>query len=524
MPTRARSSLPKAPATSKRPSWRGATPTTPALTETNGEYDGRCVYINDRANGRIAMVDLRDFKTKQILDVPNLQSSHGGVFVTQNTEYVHISTKTPTPRQTADGYAALEDFADAYPRLLHLPRDRPGDGPLRRATELPDRAAALHAGPADAGKLASHGWVFINSLQLGDGGRRQRPRASQPLESGASKRDFDYLHIINWKKADEVVAAGKTEDRNGMRVIPLDTAVAEGVLYLAPEPRSPHGVDVAPTASTSSVGGQARPARHGLRLRQDQGGHRRQELRGQATATACRSSSSMRSSPGRSRLASGPLHTQFDDKGNGYISLFLESAVAKWTLGPKPGFTAGEEPSSWSTRSRCNYNIGHLVTIEGDTVAADGQVPGRAEQVVDRPLPGPGYAQAAELPAGRPRPARRCACSPTRRSASASRTTSRSSRRSRPSRPWRSTSRAPTRSRWRTRRSPSAPGKERVERDGTMVHVCMTVKRSHFTPDIVRVKQGDQVILHLTNIEQTADATHGFAIPRLQHQRQPRPG
>jgi len=43
----------------------------PALSETNAEYDGRYIYINDRANGRIAMVDLRDFKTKQILDVPN---------------------------------------------------------------------------------------------------------------------------------------------------------------------------------------------------------------------------------------------------------------------------------------------------------------------------------------------------------------------------------------------------------------------------------------------------------------------
>src|SRR6185436_1057265 len=68
----------------------------PALSETNGEYDGRWVYIQDRANGRIAMIDLRDFKTKQILDVPNLYSSHGGIFVTPNSEYAHISTMTPT--------------------------------------------------------------------------------------------------------------------------------------------------------------------------------------------------------------------------------------------------------------------------------------------------------------------------------------------------------------------------------------------------------------------------------------------
>ena len=41
----------------------------------------------------------------------------------------------------------------------------------------------------------------------------------------------------------------------------------------------------------------------------------------------------------------------------------------------------------------------------------------------------------------------------------------------------------------------------------------MNVVRSHFTPDIVTAKVGDKVIVHLTNAEQTADATHGFAMP-----------
>ena len=36
---------------------------------------------------RMAMVDLRDFKTKQILDLPNISSSHGGMFVTPDTKY-----------------------------------------------------------------------------------------------------------------------------------------------------------------------------------------------------------------------------------------------------------------------------------------------------------------------------------------------------------------------------------------------------------------------------------------------------
>src|SRR3990172_12651040 len=49
----------------------------PAISETNGEYDGRWLYIQDRANGRMAMIDLADFRTKQIVAVPNIQTSHG---------------------------------------------------------------------------------------------------------------------------------------------------------------------------------------------------------------------------------------------------------------------------------------------------------------------------------------------------------------------------------------------------------------------------------------------------------------
>src|SRR5690554_6160487 len=39
----------------------------PALSKTNGDYDGRWLFVNDNANNRVARIDLRDFKTKQIL-------------------------------------------------------------------------------------------------------------------------------------------------------------------------------------------------------------------------------------------------------------------------------------------------------------------------------------------------------------------------------------------------------------------------------------------------------------------------
>jgi plastocyanin len=58
--------------------------------------------------------------------------------------------------------------------------------------------------------------------------------------------DYDFLHIVNWEKAAEVVAAGNCEMVNGVRTIRLDTAIEEGLLYFAEEPRNPHGVDISP--------------------------------------------------------------------------------------------------------------------------------------------------------------------------------------------------------------------------------------------------------------------------------------
>jgi len=67
-------------------------------------------------------------------------------------------------------------------------------------------------------------------------------------------------------------------------------------------------------------------------------------------------------------------------------------------------------------------------------------------------------------------------------------------------------------------------GQERIERKPDGVHVYMTQVRSHFTPDIIRVKQGDTVVIHVTSVEQTRDATHGFAIADYNIQASVEPG
>ena len=69
----------------------------PALSETAGDYDGQYLFINDKASARMAVIDLRDFETKQIVKDPNLISNHGSTFVTPNTEYVISASQYATP-------------------------------------------------------------------------------------------------------------------------------------------------------------------------------------------------------------------------------------------------------------------------------------------------------------------------------------------------------------------------------------------------------------------------------------------
>ncbi|HET7727961.1 MAG TPA: Sec-dependent nitrous-oxide reductase [Candidatus Limnocylindrales bacterium] len=480
----------------------------PALSETNGEYDGRFLYINDRANGRIGFVDLRDFKTKQILDLPNMSTSHGGVFATPNTEYVHISSMTPTP-QTADGYAPLEEYETAYRGISSWLKVDPATGRLDLAEsfqiELPPYTQDL----ADSGKLASDGFGFINSYntEMAVGGVLE---GAEPLEKGASARDFDYLHIIDWKKAEAVAAAGGTEVRNGVRVIPLQTAIDEGLLYFAPEPRSPHGVDVSPDGNYIVVGGKLDPNVTIYDIERIKAAIAARDFDGTDPfgVPVLRFDSVV---VGQVEVGLGPLHTQFDGKGNAFTSLFLDSAVAKFTLGSKAGVATGDEFKLTET-VKVNYNIGHLAATEGDTVAADGRyLVALNKWSVDRfPTIGtlkPQNFQLIDLAAS---PMRVIADMPIGfgephyvQMIRLDRFQSAIDVYAAGTDPLTMGSSAVA----------TAPGEERIERDGTNVHVYMTAMRSHFTPDVIRVKKGDHVTFHITNIEQSPDTTHGFAVP-----------
>ena len=226
----------------------------PALSETGGEYDGQFIFLNDKANPRIAVVNLKDFVTEQIVASDLIESEHGGMFVTPNTDYVIETSQYPAP--LGGQYADIKEYNDKYRGAMifwKFSRER------RRiikeesfAIELPPYMQDL----ADSGKLTSDGWVFCNSIntERATGGILD---GEPPLESGSTQNDMDYMHVMNWKKLAEVAnTPGKTSMLSGMRVISLKTA--PGCYAGRGEHRG---------------GGQAGYPRHRVQLQQDQGAH-----------------------------------------------------------------------------------------------------------------------------------------------------------------------------------------------------------------------------------------------------------
>ena len=469
----------------------------PALSETNGEYDGKFIFVNDKANARIAVVDLHDFVTKQIVTSELIQSDHGATFVTPDTEWVVESSQYPAP--LGGGYMPIEQFEDKYRgAVIFWKFDREKgriDKDASFAMELPPYMQDL----ADSGKLDSEGWIFINSFntEMSWGGTME---GNPPMESGASQNDMDYLHIINLKKAIEVAKAGKTKTISGMPVIMLDTINAEGLLHLVGEPKSPHGVDVTPDGKELVVSGKLDTHATVYSFDKLKGAIEAKNFEGKDRygVPILPFNDVIR---GQVEIGLGPLHTQYDDKGNAYTSVFIESTVAKWSL----------KDLKVLEKVKVHYNVGHIVAAEGDTVSPDGKyliamnkwaldrfskvgpllpqnfqlinIDSEPMQLLyDMPLPlgEPHYAQMIKADKMSPvdvyKPAGYDVVTdgPNPNAVKAK--------------------------------------EERIERKGKVVDVYMTSVRSHFTPDIVRVKKGDTVNLHITNVEQAHDATHGFTV------------
>jgi nitrous-oxide reductase len=469
----------------------------PAISETNGEYDGQYLFINDKANPRVAVIDLKTFSTVQIVPNPIMKSQHGSTFVTPNTEYVLEASQYPAP--FSNDYVPLEEFNEKYRGAMTMWKFNRKRGKIIAedsfSVELPPYCQDL----TDAGKKVSAGWVFTNSFNteryiggFGKGNTKFRDRL--PHEAGMSAKDTDYLHMINLETAKKLFKEGKYTKINGHAVISMKTMIANNALFLIPEPKSPHGVMIDPSGQYLTVSGKldTHVSVYDFKKMMKLIESKQYDGRDPYNIPILSMQESLH---GQVELGLGPLHTQYDkEKGIAYTSLFVDSAVARWDF----------LKLKLIEKVPIHYNVGHLVSAEGDTVSPDGKYlialnklaidrfvqvgplhpqnhqlidisPGQPMQVLyDMPIPLGEPHYAVMMKADKLKTIKRF------------------------------------KQKWFKHRV--KPGKERVVRKGNKVTVYSSIIRSHYSPEIIEVKVGDEVTWHLTNLERAQDETHGFTV------------
>jgi nitrous-oxide reductase len=452
----------------------------PSLSETAGDYDGRWLFVNDM-NARIARIDLRDFKTKQILGpIPNVSGNHGSAFVTPNTEYSMMATRfsVPIPKGTA---LPIDRYATDYKGILCAIKVDPKTGEMSVGWQIVTPPFDWDLG--DAGKKVSDGWMFWTCYNS--------ERATGKLEVTASQRDRDYIAAVDWKAAEKAIAEGKGDLLNGVRV--LDPKKVPGIIYLMPCGKSPHGVDVSPDGKYVIGSGKLQGVTTAFNFEKIQTAIRNKDFTGDEDGIPVLKYESIKDA--EVPVGLGPLHTQFGPNGEAYTSLFVDSAIAKWKLG------------TWEVIDKIpmSYSIGHLTAAEGDTVSPDGKYlvglnklshgrhlsvgPSQPEssQLVDISEekmkllydaftePEPHYAQMIKADKLKP-----IEVYPKEEN-----------------------------------RHPLAIWDVKdagVTRKGTEVVAKVVLVRSTITPQVIEVQKGDTVKVALTNIEQTTDELHGFGL------------
>ncbi len=470
----------------------------PALSEKDGKYDGKWLAINDKANPRIAIIDLADFETKQITVNPIFKSAHGGAFFTQNSDYIIEACQYAAPYD--NNYHPIEEYKETYRGGVTMWKfdNKKGriDANQSFAIEMPPYMQDL----SDAGKNASDGWGFTNSFntEMYTGGIEV---GMPPFEAGCSRNDTDFLHVYNWKKLAELAKDDKNvKVVNGMRIVPMDVAVKNDCLFLVPEPKSPHGVDVSPDGEYITVCGKLDTHASVYKWSKIKKLIADKKYVGK-DPYGIPILGMKESLHGQVELGLGPLHNQYSNvDGEIYTSLYVDSQIVKWNY----------KDLKVLDKENVHYNVGHLCGMEGKSADPQGKyIISLNKLAIDRfQNVGPLHPQNHQLidisgkkmdllydmpvPLGEPHQAvaiRASKLHPMVRYPMGTNTKT-----------------------GKPHKGKTLAGQEKIVRDGNKVTVYATMVRSHINPERITVNKGDIVTMYLTNLERAEDETHGFTV------------
>ena len=454
----------------------------------------------------MARIDLKSFKTSEIIELPNSAGNHSSPFITENTEYVVAGTRFSVPADDANGDVPINTYKQnfkGYVSFISVKKET-GDMDLAFQIELP----GINFDLSHAGKGKSHGWFFFSCYNT--------EQANSLLEVNASQKDKDFIMAVNWKKAEEYIKAGKgrkvkanyahnkynekthtATSEMKSEVLVLDAKSLKDICYFIPCPKSPHGCDVDPTGEYIVGSGKLAALIPVFSFDKIQSAIQSKAFDGEYDGIpVIKYDAALYGEVKKPGL--GPLHTEFDGKGNAYTTFFVSSEVVKWNI----------KDLKVLDRAPTFYSVGHLCIPGGDSKKPNAKYLIAYNKITkDRYIPtGPELTQSAQLydisgdkmemildfpTIGEPHYAQAVSADLLKEKSLKFYKIDENS----------------------NKYVTKGEKESKVVRQGNEVHVYMTSIRSHFSPDNIEgIKMGDVVYFHVTNLEQDWDVPHGFAV------------
>ncbi|AIW14736.1 TAT-dependent nitrous-oxide reductase [Vibrio tubiashii] len=312
----------------------------PHMSMTDGRYNGKYVFINDKANSRVARIRCDVMKVDKMITIPNVQAIHGlRVQKVPETKYVICNSEFEIPMNN-DGKATLEDVS-TYRSLFNV----------IDAESMEVAFQVMVDGNLDNTDADYDGKYFASTCYNSEMGMNLGEMITA---------ERDHVVVFNLARCEAALKAGKFQTYNGNKVPVLDGRKGSDLTRYIPVPKSPHGMNTSPDGKYFMANGKLSPTVSIISIAKLDDLFE-DKIKPRDTIV------------GEPELGLGPLHTAFDQNGYAYTTLFLDSQVAKWNIEEAIRAYNGEKVNYIRQKIDVHYQPGHNSTSSGETRDADGK-------------------------------------------------------------------------------------------------------------------------------------------------------
>lgn len=312
----------------------------PHMSMVNGHYDGRYIFVNDKANTRVARIRCDIFRCDKIVAIPNAQAIHGlRPQRAPRTKYV---------------------FCNAEFRVPH-----PNDG--RFVDDLQKYFTVFTAVDAESMQVA---WQVIvdGNLDNTEADYTGKYAISTCYNSedggdlaGMMRNERDWAVVFNIPRIEAAIREGRYSHIGSSKVPVVDGRHGSHLTVYVPVPKNPHGINATPDGKYVIAAGKLSPTTTVMSWAKIDAWFEGKLKDPRDVVVA------------EPQLGLGPLHTAYDGRGNAYTTLFIDSQIVMWNIEEAIRFYQGERINYIRQKLDVAYQPGHNHSSMGETRDADGR-------------------------------------------------------------------------------------------------------------------------------------------------------